>query len=275
MTPITTSFFTQLRDLVFKRSGIVLTSEQEYLVEARLGGMARELGFTTGDGLIRHAIESGDDGLQVKIVEAMATGETSWYRDIHPFDLLKDLMLPELISRKADQHSLSVWSAASSTGQELYSVAMMLDYFFPETNEWEVRLLGTDLCESAISRAKLGIFSTLEMNRGLPAMMLAQYFTRREASFQISEEIRKRTRFQTLNLVHDWLPPSKFDIILLRNVLIYFDTPTKRQVLEAIWSKLNDGGYLLLGSTETTIGIADHIVPVQSSGATYYQKRGN
>ncbi len=275
MGPTTATCFPFLRDLVFKRSGIVLAQDQEYLVEARLGVLARELGFPSGNDLIGHAMESSDESLQTRLVECMATGETSWYRDVHPFDLMKDLVFPELISRKSLDRQLAIWSAASSTGQELYSVAMLLDYFFPETSDWDLKLIGTDLSEKAISRAKEGVFTALEMNRGLPAMLLAEYFHRQGAKFQISDALRKRTKFSTLNLVHDWLPSGKYDLILLRNVLIYFDVPTKRQVLSSIWGKLNDGGYLLLGSTETTLGLAEDILPVQSSGTTYYQKRGS
>ena len=272
---LTVSCYPFLRDLVFEYSGIVLSDEQEYLVESRLGPLSKEYGLNSGHELIEKAKSAPDEDLNRRMVEAMATGETSWFRDIHPFDTLKDFILPDLIDRRRNRRSLSIWSAAASTGQELFSVAMILDSFFPETNGWELKMLGTDYSAASIERAKRGVFTSLEMNRGLPAMMLAQYFNREGPKFKIDDSIRSKVRFQTLNLVYDWLPPSTYDLILLRNVLLYFNTPTKQKVLASVWSKVETDGYLLLGSTETTLGLADSILPSQHDGATFYQKRSS
>ncbi len=267
--------FPYLRELVLTRSGVLLSDEQEYLLEARLAPLARELGFGSGADVVEAVRQDGNGTLSARVVEAMVTGETSWFRDSHPFEIIKTSVLPEVIAANHVERALSVWSAACSTGQEIYSIAMILDTFFPETAEWKLRLVGTDLSSSAVSRAREGIFSSLEMNRGLPAMMLAHYFEREGAKFRIADSIRNKVRFDTLNLVSDWLPPSTFDIVLLRNVLIYFDIPLKKQVLAGVWSRVARGGFLFLGATETALGLGEDLVPTHRDGVTYYRKGTN
>jgi len=272
---ITASNFPYVRELVLERSGVSLVDEQEYLVEARLGPLAREMGLDSGRDVVEALRRDGDSLLASRVVEAMVTGETSWFRDLHPFECLKTVVLPKAIEANRTRRSLSIWSAACSTGQELYSLAMMLDTFFPETSHWQLKLVGTDMSSGAIAKASEGTFTPLEMNRGLPAMMLAHYFSRDGSRYRISDHIRKMVQFDVLNLVRDWLPPSTFDIVLLRNVLIYFDTPVKKQVLSDVWARVGEGGYLFLGATETAIGLSDSMAPVHKDGATYYVKAGN
>ncbi len=266
-----------LRELVFERSGVLLGDDQEYLLEARLAPIARDLGLDDGAAVVERLRAAPDTPLADRVVEAMVTGETSWFRDRHPFETLQNVVLPRLIQARKAEQALSIWSAACSTGQELYSIAMLLDTYFPEIFDWDLQLLGTDLSATAIARAREGHYSALEVNRGLPASMLARYFSRDGAGYRVSERLRARTRFDTLNLVRDWLPPSSFDIVLLRNVLIYFDIPLKKKVLADVWARVSPrGGVMFLGSTETVLGLTDGLAPppspVSTFGATFYEK---
>jgi chemotaxis protein methyltransferase CheR len=263
--------FQFLQELLHKRSAIVLSDDKHYLVEARLAPIARDLGLESAEEVVRELRRTGDRVLQDRLVEAMTTNETSWFRDIHPFNALRDTILPELIERNRASRSLAVWSAASSTGQELYSIALLLDAHFPEVEYWRLELIGTDLNATIVERAKAGSFSGLEINRGLPATMIARYFLRDGANFVIHEKVRNRVRFQQLNLAGAWTGLPRFDLILLRNVLIYFDVRTKRQILESAIHQLTPGGYIALGGAESPTGIVDGLKSVMVGGATFYR----
>ncbi len=263
--------FQFLQELLHKQSAIVLSDDKHYLVEARLAPIARDLGLESAEDVVREVRRTGNRALQDRLVEAMTTNETSWFRDVHPFNALRDAVLPELIEKNRSARSLAIWSAASSTGQELYSVALLLDAHFPEVEFWKLDLVGTDLNRAVVERAAAGSFSGLEINRGLPATMIARYFTRDGANFVIHDKMRSRVRFQTLNLAGLWAGLPRFDLILLRNVLIYFDLATKRQILEAASRQLAPEGYLSLGGAESPIGIVDRFEAVRVGGATFYR----
>ncbi|HXX91523.1 MAG TPA: protein-glutamate O-methyltransferase CheR [Acidimicrobiales bacterium] len=265
--------FQYLRDVLHKHSAIVLADDKQYLVEARLAPIARDLGFDSVEDVVRE-MRRGDRGLQDRVVEAMTTNETSWFRDVHPFNALRDTILPELIDRNRESRTLSVWSAACSTGQELYSVALLLDAHFSEVEYWNLELLGTDLNNTVVDRARAGSFSGLEINRGLPAAMIARYFVRDGANFVIHARLRNKVRFEKFNLAAQWTGLPTFDLILLRNVLIYFDQPTKKQILDAACRQLAPWGYLAMGGAESPIGITDTLETVAIGGATFYRPEG-
>lgn len=267
----TATEFEFLRDLVFDRASIVLTEDKEYLFEARLKPVARSLGFGAVTDMIRTLQRSPDPDVETRVIDAMTTNETSWFRDVRPFEALRQVVFPDSVARNAERRRLSVWSAASSSGQELYSIAMMLCDEFPEVAGWNVDLLGTDLCTEMVARAREGRFSGLEVNRGLPAAKLVRHFARDGAHYRICDELRRRVRFETFNLAKPWPPMPCFDVILLRNVLIYFDVPTKRSVLESARRQLAHGGYLVLGGAESTHGLVDGLVPVNVAGTTIYK----
>jgi chemotaxis protein methyltransferase CheR len=192
------------------------------------------------------------------VVEALTTPETSFFRDGYPFDLLRRVMLPDLLHRRAADRQLRVWSAAAATGQEAYSIGFCLEELGPAVDGWRLEVLGTDLAAGAIARAREGRYSHFEVQRGLPIQLLVRHFERTRQDWQVRPGLRARIRFERHNLLADatWL--GRFDIVFLRNVLIYFDPPTRRRVLEHIAAVLTEDGYLVLGGTETARGLTEH-----------------
>lgn len=270
----TTTDFAFLRALLYERSAIALGADKEYLLESRLRPVARAHGYPSAADLLAELRRTPNLALERHVIDAMTTNETSWFRDVQPFEALRRHVLPERISHNASSRRLSIWSAACSSGQELYSVAMLIDSSFPELAGWTIDLLGTDLSSEMVGRARLGRFSGLEMNRGLPAAMLVKYFTRIGSSHQVRDELRQRCRFEQLNLARAWPPMARFDIILLRNVLIYFDTETKTRVLEAARRQLAPSGYLLLGSAESALGLGVGFQAVKAASTIVYRTEG-
>ena len=268
------SEFAYLQDLVFERSAIVLSDDKHYLIEPRLMPLARELGLDGVTDIVDRIRNAGDRNLETRVVEAMTTNETLWMRDIHPWNALRRTVVPEIMQRKADARQLSVWSAASSTGQEIYSVAMVLEEDFPQLHSWQVDLLGTDLSTEVLERARQGLYSTLEVNRGLPASMLVRYFTQEGAGYRLNDSVRRSVRFVQMNLATPRTPMSRFDVIFLRNVLIYFDVPTKQRILSAAAGALAPGGYLFLGAAENMMGVCDLFSAQSAQGATFYRLKG-
>jgi chemotaxis protein methyltransferase CheR len=213
------------------------------------------------------------NGLQQKVVEAMTTNETSFFRDVQPFEMLKQMVVPELMKRRATERRLNVWCAASSTGQEPYSLAMMLRESFPSLGGWKVRISASDLSTEVLEKARRGRYSQLEVNRGLPAHLLVKYFQRQGVEWQIKDDIRNVIDYRQLNLIEPWpaLPPM--DVILIRNVLIYFDVETKRQILGKARRLLRPDGYLFLGGAETTLKLDDSFERVEFQRTGCYQLR--
>lgn len=268
--------FAFVADLVRTKSAILLAPGKEYLVESRLAPIARALGKTV-DGYVaekRSALSPLDAEV---IVEALTTNETSWFRDSQPFTSLTTHILPELHSERPLLGSLKIWSAACSTGQEPYSIAMTLrDYFErAEGITPHVDILATDLSGEVLERAKTGRYSQLEVNRGLPAAHLVKHFQRVGTEWEIEPALKRTIRFHKHNLLDR--PPlgGPFDIVFLRNVLIYFDVPTKQEVLKKIRSVLRPGGYLILGAAETTVGIDETWRRVQVGRSSIYQNPGS
>jgi chemotaxis protein methyltransferase CheR len=245
-----------LRELVQRRSAIVLDESKDYLIETRLEKLARDLNYASIAALV--ADVRRDAGTATRhLIEALTTHETLFFRDVRPFEALKREILPPLIAARAATKQLTIWSAACSTGQEIFSVAMILKENFPDVLTWPVKLYATDISGQVIERAMQGRFQQLEVNRGLPAAMLVKYFERDGVDWKVKDDIRKMVRFEQLNLLHAWPFDLRPDIVLLRNVLIYFNVQTKKELLTRVRQTLRPDGALVLGSAETTLGIDD------------------
>lgn len=268
LTPESVSF---VCGLVRERSAIELDASKTYLVEARLGPIARERGFATTTDLIENARTLRAPDVQRRIVEALTTNETSFYRDIHPFDALRTKIIPESIAHNVAKRGLNIWSAACSTGQELYSIAMLLRTHFPDLLNWNVRLLGTDISQDVLERARNARFTQIEVNRGFPAALLMRFFQRQEMHWQLIPEVRGMAVFEKLNFIEPWpaLPPM--DVVFLRNVLIYFSPETKKSILAKIRKVMAPHGVLFLGAAETTMGLDDAFERVQAANSIFYR----
>jgi chemotaxis protein methyltransferase CheR len=248
--------FAWVADVVRRRSAIQLETGKEYLVESRLLPLARAAGLGDVDSYVRSVRSSALPSALELVVEALTTNETSWFRDAQPFLALADHVVPELLAARGPFGAgpLRVWSAACSSGQEPYSIAMALADLVPPAS---LRIVATDLSQQMVDRARTGRYSQLEINRGLPAPMLVKHFTRHGAEWEVAAPLRQAITFQRHNLLD--APPlgGPFEIVFLRNVLIYFDLATKRDILRRVQQVVRPGGYLLLGAAETTIGIDD------------------
>jgi len=247
--------FAFVSKLVVNRSAIVLEAGKEYLVESRLNPVAKLHGFSSVDHLVAAMASSSFGTMHRDSVEAMTTNETSFFRDVHPFEALKMSIIPELITSKAATRQLNIWCGAASSGQESYSVAMLLRDSFPELRNWNVTFLSTDLSNPILAKARSGTYSQLEVNRGLPVQLLVKHFTKDGLNWKINSDIRQMIDFRELNLIEKWPVMPPMDVVMMRNVLIYFDIPTKKRILAAIRSVMSPAGYLMLGGAETTMGL--------------------
>ena len=250
--------FFYLSQLMHERAAIVLEPGKEYLALSRLDPVAREMGVGSVAALVDVLRrEEASSQLHDQVVDALTTNETTFFRDFNPFESLRSDVLPEVLERKQRSRTLAIWSAGCSTGQEPYSIAMAIREHFPELLTWQLTILGTDISASVLDRARRGRYGQLEVNRGLPANLLVRHFTRAGMEWEIEEPIRRMVRFQRHNLVDAWPVMPPFDLVFMRNVMIYFDVETKRQVLSRMLGQLAPRGYLLLGASETTFNISD------------------
>lgn len=269
------SGFNYVRQLVRDRAAIVLEEGKQYLVDSRLSLLARREGYESAQEVIDRLRAAPGGPLQKKVIEAMTTTETLFFRDGKPYDALRNSILPELIRLRGGERKLQIWSCACSSGQEPYSVAMLLREHFPSLGGWDLRIIATDISTEMLERSRAGRYSQLEVNRGLPHAFLAKYFERltdRSAGYdwQIRHDLRRMIEFRELNLASMWtMGPS--DLVMLRNVLIYFDIETKRQILTRVRKVIRPGGYLLLGTAETTMNLVDGFELVRSDGTSYYR----
>ncbi len=255
---------------IYKHAGIVLTQEKSYLIETRLREVARIVGEPDLNQLIERLKTTGDVQLKTLVVDALTTNETMWFRDRRPFEALKNHVLPALQKAKPDR-TLRIWSAACSTGQEPYSLAIMLEEL-GLFKHWDITIYATDIANKVIQKAMDGIYTQFEISRGLPAKYLVKYFQQLDGDqWQISRSIRNMVRFQRHNILTDLPPHRHLDLVLCRNVLIYFDAPSKQQILKKIHKVLNPEGFLMLGSSESTLGITDQFEHVQFDGAIFFQ----
>ena len=265
--------FQYFATLLEKHAGIVLEAGKEYLVEARLGPMARDSGFASVGALIQDLRQNPMGRAHWLAIEALTTNETSFFRDEHPFNALRDVILPELIDRRATTRTLNIWCAAASTGQEPYSLAMLLRDSFPQLLGWTISFIATDLSEATLARAREGRFNTTEIGRGLPPVFRQRYFTPDGEGLRVRDEIRRMVAFRAMNLVGPWPNMPELDLVLLRNVLIYFNVETKRNILQKVQRYLRPDGCLLLGAAESTLHIEESYEVVHLERTAYYRAR--
>ena len=266
--------FAYVRAHLKEIAGIVLDPAKDYLVKNRLGSLAGELGYEDLEALLAALLKEPKSGpLHHRAIDALTINETSFFRDHHPFELLKDRVLPRLIEANAASKSLRIWSAASSTGQEIYSLAMLLDEKFPQLRNWNVRLLATDISDRVLRQAKEGVYTDFEVRRGLRPETKERYFLPQGDQWQLKKEIRDRVTFQRMNLNEDWQLRERFDIILMRNVLIYFDIQQKKAILKKAKEHLDKRGCLILGASETTYYIDDDWVGENVNSSSIYHPR--
>lgn len=263
--------FDVVRRFLRERSGIALEAGKEYLVEARLAPLARRLNLNSISELIAQLSRAPDQVLLRQVVEAMVTNETSFFRDHHPFEGLRKVVLPDLIARRRAERRLFIWCAASSSGQEPYSLALLLREHFPDLAEWKITFLASDISRAMVARAREGCYNQIEVNRGLPAALLVKYFEQRGVTWQLRADIRESIDFQEINLAQTWPALPRMDLILLRNVMIYFEVETKKAILDKMARLLRPDGYLLLGGAESTLNLAASYRRVEPLKGGFYQ----
>ncbi|KRR07538.1 CheR family methyltransferase [Bradyrhizobium valentinum] len=263
MTP---SDYEYLRKLLKERSGLDLSADKQYLVESRLLPLARKSSLPGISELVEK-MKGGAAALTAEVVEAMTTNETFFFRDKIPFDHLREAVIPAMVQARAARRSLRIWCAASSTGQEPYSIAMCLKEAGSLLSGWRTEIVATDLSQAVLEKSKAGIFSQFEVQRGLPIGLLVKYFTQNGELWQINAEIRSMVQHRQLNLLQDFSHLGVFDIIFCRNVLIYFDQHTKANIFERLSRMLEPDGVLALGAAESVVGITNTFKP-------YPERRG-
>lgn len=270
---ISTSDFDYVRCMVRERAAIVLESDKQYLVDARLVSLAFKEGYPSVQDLVSKLRTQPKDELIRKVVECMTTNETMFFRDTHPFEVMRKYILPDLLNKRSGKRALNLWCGAASSGQEPYSVMMMLREHFPQLASWNLTFVATDLSSEILAKARAGVYNQLEVNRGLPAPLLLKYFTKQGMNWQIKDEIRQAVQFREMNLCKPWPPLGEMDIVFLRNVLIYFDVEMKKSILGRIRRQLRPDGYLFVGSAETTLNLDDSFVPVMHDKTVCYKLR--
>ena len=263
--------FDFIRKLLRERSAITLEDGKQYLVESRLAPLVRELKVDSIADLVRLLRSPLSNVLQQQVVEAMVTTETTFFRDVHPFEALRKTVIPDLVQKRRQERRLNIWCAACSTGQEPYSVALTLREHFPELAGWNVRILATDLSRGVLARAREGRYSQIEVNRGLPAALLVKYFRQHGTSWQLHDALRGMVEFQELNLAAAWPPLPRMDLVFLRNVMIYFDVETKKAILGRMVNVLHMDGYLLLGGAETTFNVNHSFERLEQFKSGFYR----
>ena len=248
--------FEYYREVLASRSGLVIGPDKTYLLDSRLSPVAKKWGYSDIISMTKDLRQSNDEKLLIDIVEAMTTNETSFFRDIKPFQLMENIVLPYFQNERSKK-SLRIWCSACSSGQEPYSLAMILSEMADVFGNWNIEIYATDISHQILNQAKKGIFTQFEVQRGLPVNYLMKYFEKVEEKWKIKDEIQKKVKFEYLNLLKPWPAMNTFDIVFCRNVLIYFNEETKKSVLERIADVMADDGYLFLGGAETVLGITE------------------
>jgi chemotaxis protein methyltransferase CheR len=266
---MTEADFQYLRDMLHRKSGLYLSVEKRYLVDSRLGSLCRRRKIESISEIVRMIRFGANMELENAVIDAMTTNETLFFRDRVPFELFSNVVLPEALERNAATRTLRIWCAAVSTGQEAYSLAMILDDMAARLAGWRVEIVGTDISEEVLQKARSGLYSQFEMQRGLPTPMLLKHFAQEGDQWRISEKLRGMIQLKRLNLLEDTGSLGTFDVIFCRNVLIYFDLVTKAKVMTELARRLKPEGALLLGAAETVIGICDAFTPDRANRGLY------
>lgn len=258
--------------------GVSLDDSKAYLIETRLGGLAQDNGCATFSELYYKARSDLSKTLPRQIIDAITTNETLFFRDSAPFEMLQHKILPDLIDRRKSKSflrsaplPLRIWSAACSTGQEVYSIAIILKEILGDLNQYNLRLTGTDISNRAVAQASRGEYNKIEIERGLPAGKLERYFSDLNGSWKIKDEIRALATFRTINLLEDFSSLGRFDIIFCRNVAIYFSDQDKAYLYKRLAAVLEPDGYLIIGGTESLTGVCSLFAPQRHLRAVYYQ----
>ncbi len=264
--------YDSFRQFLEEACGIALGDNKQYLVASRLNRLLKELDVSSVGELIAQLKKQPRSGLRERIIDAMTTNETFWFRDNHPYELLKDLILPELAKKRSNQ--LKIWSAASSSGQEPFSISMILQEYLKNrpgslTNNYQI--VGTDISPTMLEMCRSGVYDALALSRGLSPERKKCFFQQEGDLWRVTDEIRNRVRFAELNLMNSYASLGQFDIVFCRNVLIYFSSELKRDILRRISKTLAPGGYLFLGSTETIASYSDDFETVRHKGNIVYQ----
>ena len=256
-----------LSDFLRRRSGLSINSEKAYLIESRLKPIALRSGFKTATDLVRR-LRTGDEGLARTVVQAMTTNETSFFRDKVPFDQFRDVMLPALMTARQSESRLRIWCTAASSGQEPYSIAMIIEGA-AQLAGWSIDIVASDINVEMIDRAKEGLYNQFEVLRGLPIQMLGRHFHNEGGEWRISSSIRQRVQFEVFNLIDSFATLGQLDVIFCRNVLMYFDSSLKHDVLGRLSDALAADGYLVLGSAETVLGSGKGLEPLVNARGIY------
>ena len=263
--------FEFLSQFLKKRSGLALTADKDYLITSRLNPIAEKKSLAGIAGVIAK-LRAGDEPLARLVVEAMTTNESFFFRDKVPFDQFSAAVLPSLLRARSDRRKLSIWCAAASSGQEPFSLAMLLKENAAQLKDWTVQILATDISSEILARAQAGLYSQFEIQRGLPIQMLVKYFTKVGEQWRIKDEIRNMVQFRCFNLLDPYLGLGPFDVIFCRNVLIYFEEPTKKVVLERLAQSMTADGFLALGAAESVFGVTNVFGPVDGMRGLYQRR---
>ncbi len=261
--------FGYLRDMLKERSGLIVTEEKQYLLESRLMPLARKSGMASLSEMVAALRAHDGEPLRKEATEAMTINESFFFRDKTPFENFANVMAPSLIPARSAVRRLRIWCCAASTGQEPYSLAMQIKEMEPQFAGWNVEIFGTDLSGEVLEKAGSGLYSQFEVQRGMPIQQLVKYFKQNGSLWQIDSSLRAMVRLEQFNLLDDYSRFGTFDIVFCRNVLIYFNPDTKRDILDRIAKQLAPDGYLVLGAAETVIGITDAFAPVPDSRGLY------
>lgn len=261
--------FEYVQTQVRKNSGLVLTEDKMYLVESRLKPLASRHGLGDHQDLIEYVRSNNDPDLIAQIIDAMTTNETFFFRDIKPFDIFRDTILPGILKRRAEEKSFRIWCCAASTGQEPYTLAIILREMASQLAGWNHQIIATDISAEALKRAESGVYTQFEVQRGLPVQMLIKHFRNRGDMWEIHPSVRSMVDFKRFNLLDDFTAFGGFDVVFCRNVLIYFDLPTKKDLLERISRRMEKDGALILGSSETVVNITNSFAPIPGQPGTY------
>jgi chemotaxis protein methyltransferase CheR len=272
-TVVTAADFAFVAKLLHEQCGVILEPGKEYLIKSRLAPLVQKHGLASIDDLLQSLRAAGNNRLLAEVVEAMVTTETSFFRDVHPFDTLRETVLPQLIERRHCQRQLNIWCAASSSGQEPYSIAILLREHFPELDSWRVHISATDMSHEMLRRSRAGRYSQVEVNRGLPTRLLPKWFRQDGTFWHIADSIRDSVVFTHINLARPWPTMPMWDLILLRNVMIYLYDDVKKSILNRVAHVLCQDGYLLLGGVETTFGLSDSFSHMEELKSGFYQLR--